>query len=201
MIIRNDKITNLQLRIFSLIYVLRYAFQIYYFYTSENKRIIKRELDFQIKEYRVRSANTLLNFIWALNFNPFFVSLFYHRIGASRASLCSWTKKDSASLFFCCQEMGVIKMYHPFSTIINAEKIGDNLIIRNNTTIGNINDDHCLRPTIGDNVTLGAGVIIFGKITVGNNVTIGAGSVINKDIPDNCVVVGNPFRIIKYNNL
>lgn len=35
--------------------------------------------------------------------------------------------------------------------------------------------------------------------TIGNNVTIGAGSVVVKDVPDNAVVVGNPARIIKYN--
>ena len=36
-------------------------------------------------------------------------------------------------------------------------------------------------------------------ISIGDNVTIGAGSVVVKDIPDNAVVVGNPAKIIKYN--
>ena len=36
-------------------------------------------------------------------------------------------------------------------------------------------------------------------IMIGDNVTIGAGSVVVKDIPDNAVVVGNPAKIIKYN--
>ena len=56
-----------------------------------------------------------------------------------------------------------------------------------------------LLPTIGDNVTIGANVVIIGEITVGNNVTIGAGSVIIKDVPDYAIVVGNPQRIIGYN--
>ena len=34
-------------------------------------------------------------------------------------------------------------------------------------------------------------------ITVGDNVWIGAGSVVNKDIPNNCVAVGNPCRVIR----
>ena len=38
---------------------------------------------------------------------------------------------------------------------------------------------------------------MFGGITIGDNVIIGAGSVVTKDIPSNCVVVGNPARIIK----
>lgn len=53
------------------------------------------------------------------------------------------------------------------------------------------------KPTIGDNVSLGANVTIIGGIHIGDNVTVGAGSVIVKDIPSNCVVVGNPARIIK----
>lgn len=55
-----------------------------------------------------------------------------------------------------------------------------------------------LLPTIGDNVSLGANVVIIGGVHIGNNVTIGAGSVVVKDVPDNAVVVGNPGRVIKY---
>lgn len=54
-----------------------------------------------------------------------------------------------------------------------------------------------LIPTIGNNVTLGASVIIIGDIHIGNNVIVGAGTVITKDVPDNCTVVGNPMRILK----
>lgn len=38
--------------------------------------------------------------------------------------------------------------------------------------------------------------IILKGVHVGNNVIIGAGSVVNKDIPDDCVVVGNPAKIV-----
>lgn len=51
--------------------------------------------------------------------------------------------------------------------------------------------------TIGDNVWIGGSVTICPGVTIGNNVTIGAGSVVVKDIPDNCVAVGNPARAIK----
>ena len=43
---------------------------------------------------------------------------------------------------------------------------------------------------IGSNVTLM-------PIIIGENSQIGAGSVVTKDIPDNCVAVGNPARIIR----
>jgi len=51
--------------------------------------------------------------------------------------------------------------------------------------------------TIGDNVWIGGSVTILPGVTIGNNVTIGAGSVVTKDIPDNCIAVGNPARVIK----
>lgn len=34
-------------------------------------------------------------------------------------------------------------------------------------------------------------------VHIGSNVVIGSGSVVTKDIPDNCVAVGNPAKVIK----
>ena len=34
-------------------------------------------------------------------------------------------------------------------------------------------------------------------VSIGNHVVIGAGSVVTKDIPDNCMNVGNPAKIIR----
>lgn len=52
------------------------------------------------------------------------------------------------------------------------------------------------RVKIGSNVFIGIKSIILKDVTIGDNVIIGAGSLINKDVPDNCVVAGNPQRII-----
>ena len=58
----------------------------------------------------------------------------------------------------------------------------------------------CAKPvTIGDNVWIGGSVTILPGVTIGSNVTIGAGSVVVKDIPDGCVAVGNPCRVVKRN--
>ena len=51
--------------------------------------------------------------------------------------------------------------------------------------------------TIGNNVWLGGGVIVNPGVKIGNNVVAAAGSVIIKDIADNCIVGGNPAKIIK----
>lgn len=51
--------------------------------------------------------------------------------------------------------------------------------------------------TIGDNVWIGGSVTICPGVTIGDNAVIGAGSVVVKNIPDNCVAVGNPARVVK----
>lgn len=51
--------------------------------------------------------------------------------------------------------------------------------------------------TVGDNVWIGGGVQVMPGVTIGSNVVIGGGSVVTKDIPDNCVAVGNPCKVIR----
>lgn len=49
---------------------------------------------------------------------------------------------------------------------------------------------------IGDNVMIGADVLILPNVKIGSNVIIGAGSVVTKDIPDNSVAAGIPCRVV-----
>lgn len=51
--------------------------------------------------------------------------------------------------------------------------------------------------TVGDNVWIGAGVQVMPGVTIGSNVVIGGGSVVVKDIPSNCVAVGNPCHVLR----
>ena len=51
---------------------------------------------------------------------------------------------------------------------------------------------------IGNNVTVSAGSNVIGKIVIGDNVIVGIGSVVVKDVPTNCIVAGNPAKIIRY---
>ena len=44
---------------------------------------------------------------------------------------------------------------------------------------------------------ISVGCIIIAGVTIGENAMVGAGSVVTNDIPDNCVAVGNPARVIK----
>ncbi len=98
-------------------------------------------------------------------------------------------------IFSDTQLEGGVVCFHPFATVINAKKIGKNFVFRNSTTVGNKNNDNNLRPTIGNNVEVGANAIIIGDIVVGDNVVIGAGAVVVKDIPSNSIAYGNPLVI------
>lgn len=50
---------------------------------------------------------------------------------------------------------------------------------------------------LGNNIQIGAGAIVLGGVTIGNNVIVGAGAVVTKDIQDNCIVVGNPAKVLR----
>ena len=76
--------------------------------------------------------------------------------------------------------------------------IGDNCLISQHVTIGGGNSQYPGLPTIGNNVHISHGAIVFGGITIGDNVTIGANAVVNKPIPDNAIVAGVPAKIIRY---
>jgi sugar O-acyltransferase (sialic acid O-acetyltransferase NeuD family) len=89
--------------------------------------------------------------------------------------------------------------------------IGDHVILNLACTVGHdtIIKDFCsFMPSVnisGDmiierKVYIGTGAKLINGITIGENSTIGAGSVVVKDLPSNCVAVGSPARIIKYNN-
>jgi len=58
----------------------------------------------------------------------------------------------------------------------------------------------CGDVTVGEGTHIGAGAIVIPGIKIGKWATVGAGTVVINDVPDNAVVVGNPARIIKYND-
>jgi len=91
--------------------------------------------------------------------------------------------------------------------------LGDNTIIGPNTVLRASNHKYELLDTpvrdqghapgniiIGQNVWLGANVVILPDVTIGDNVIVGAGSVVTKDIEDDLIVAGVPAIKINKRN-
>ena len=89
--------------------------------------------------------------------------------------------------------------------------IGDNVMLGSNVVITDT-DFHPIAPEnrryrtddvktaeviIEDNVFIGMNSMILKGVHIGKNSVIGAGSVVTKDIPENCIAVGNPAEVIR----
>jgi len=89
-----------------------------------------------------------------------------------------------------------LRIYHFGGIALNPLVIiGRNCTMRHGVTIGNRQSDDDV-PVLGDDVEIGAGAKILGKIRIGNNVSIGANAVVMIDVPDNHIAVGVPARAI-----
>ncbi|MBK0381140.1 acyltransferase [Mucilaginibacter segetis] len=51
--------------------------------------------------------------------------------------------------------------------------------------------------TVRDNAWIGMNCIILKGVTIGEGAIVGAGSVVTRDVPDWCIVAGNPAKVIK----
>jgi serine O-acetyltransferase len=83
------------------------------------------------------------------------------------------------------------------NVVIGAVRIGSGCVIQRDVTIGmnNVSPGR-ERPTIGDNVWVGANSVVFGGISIGNGATLQEGTVLSRSVPPNCLVKGNPARIM-----
>jgi sugar O-acyltransferase (sialic acid O-acetyltransferase NeuD family) len=121
-----------------------------------------------------------------------------------------------------------ITAIHSSAIISNDVKLGNGtvimagVIINPDTTIGNhciintgavVEHDCCIADfvhispsvalagsvIVGEGTHIGIGAKVIQSVKIGKWVTIGAGAIIIKDVPDYAVVVGNPGKIIKFN--
>ncbi|EOY8403411.1 TPA: acyltransferase [Enterobacter asburiae] len=92
---------------------------------------------------------------------------------------------NNVSITGCCS---IVDIVHPFDEQYEIEKIGNRI------------SNKILPVSIGDNSFIGFGAHINPGVSIGKNCVVGARSVVTKDIPDNCVVAGNPARVIKILN-
>ncbi|UUV17137.1 serine acetyltransferase [Fusobacteria bacterium ZRK30] len=147
-------------------------------------------------------------------FNVGFSAMVVYRFGRWRYSIKNKFIRKPFSfiyklLYFNIKKCGIelpcevilgdnFQIHHNGGIVVSGyTQFGNNCIIRNGVTIGTARIDRIEAPVIGNNVNMGTGAKILGGIVIGDNVDIGANAVVLKDIPNNCIAVGIPARIIK----
>lgn len=144
----------------------------------------------------------VLNLMWLLLFMKEYRNVFYLRMGKKKLFLSYLPPLSTLYIWTRSENFGAgTYIQHGFSTVIAAEKVGENCWINQQVTIGwNGSRKYgygC--PIIGNNVRVSAGAKVCGKITVGNNSTVGLNAVVIKDVSSNSVVIPSPMLLIQEN--
>ncbi len=158
------------------------------------------------EDYRTNDCDWTSQGFWAL---------FWHRFGNWRMSIHPKLLRAPLTLLYrimykASQWFGGIML--PYSVrvgrrvridhfggmILVAQAIGDDVVIRQNTTFGIADLGHLRdRPVIGNRVEIGAGVVVIGAVHVGDDVVVGANAVVTKSVPAGAVVGGVPARVLR----
>jgi len=158
------------------------------------------------EDFHTHDRNWLAQGFWAV---------FWHRFGNWRMGVRPKLLRIPLSLLYrlmakSCEWFGGImlpytvqlgrrvKLEHFGGMILVAQTIGDDVIIRQNTTFGIANlQTPTARPVIGNGVEIGAGAVILGGIHVGDGAIIGANAVVVRTVPAGAVMGGVPARLIR----
>ena len=97
-------------------------------------------------------------------------------------------------------------------SIANSLNMGEKVLLSPNVYIADCDHEYCnlevpvidqgvvqrgQTVSIGDGSYIGINAVIVGNVKIGKHCVIGANSVVTKDVPDYCVAVGSPSRVIK----
>jgi len=160
---------------------------------------------------------------WAANgrdwTKPGFRALVVYRFGVWRMSLHSKVSRAPFSMLYrfffrrVRNRYGIefpysvkagrgIVIEHQGAIVVHGNaQLGDGCIIRQGVTLGNKNLNAPFdAPILGCGVNVGAGAKVLGKVRVGDFALIGANAVVVSDVPEGCIAVGIPARIINKSN-
>lgn len=114
-------------------------------------------------------------------------------------SLVEKLRADGVAIGKNCHIYGSIDNGHSFLVSLGDNVTlasGSRILTHDGSTFKIVGYSRVGRVDIGSDVFIGAGAIVLPNVKIGSKVIVGASCVVTKDIPDNCVVVGNPARII-----
>ncbi|WP_269739207.1 acyltransferase [Paraburkholderia xenovorans] len=84
--------------------------------------------------------------------------------------------------------VAIVDVEHPYEDVNDPTRIGDRIRTRGNYV------------RIGQGAFIGFNTIVLPNVKIGRHTVVGAHSVVTRDVPDYCVVSGNPARIMKRYN-
>lgn len=133
------------------------------------------------------------------------------RIGDYTRILCTGTIRDIGSGFKIGDNCGIGE--NCFFGAAGSITIGQDVIMGQNVRFHSENHNFSDLNTIirlqgvtrkgirvGNNCWIGSGVIFLDGVVIGDGCVIGANTLVNKSLPDNCIAVGNPVRVVKKRN-
>ena len=156
--------------------------------------------------YRYEGKTTWKSFIKYYRKNAGFRFLVAYRLVNEKGILkimggILWTFRDKQRIQILRETKIGCGLYisHGGPVVVNPSAvIGNNCNLSQFVTIGS-NEGRAA--VIGDNVYIGPGAKLFGKIEIGNNVSIGANAVVTKSFPmSNVTIAGVPAKVIKNYN-
>lgn len=162
-----------------------------------------------MQKYNLKHVNPSTNAVYLIRK----MQLWYRRSGSSNAivrkiSSFNWNRiyrmlATRYGIFINPNlEIGLgLKLPHPNGIIIGAERIGSNVKIYQQVTIGSAHIGDYLgggkQPVICDNVVLFSGAKIIGQITVHDGAHVGAGAVLTKSADRDSIYAGVPAKKIR----
>ena len=129
----------------------------------------------------------IAHFFWKLNVP--YIPRYISDIARELTAIDIHPGAEIGSEFFIDHGAGVV--------IGETAEVGNNVTFYSGVVLGGTNLEQKKRhPTLGNDIVVGTGAKILGPITIGNNVRVGANSVVVNDVPEHCVVVGVPAKIV-----
>jgi serine O-acetyltransferase len=156
------------------------------------------------EDFRTHDSNLFEQGFWAV---------FVHRFGNWRMGQPKIIRAPSTVLYWIAVQAGGmdgghlavvpgragprVRIWHHSGIILSARIIGDDVQLRQNTTMGIRRTDRLGElPIIEPGVDIGAGAVIVGAVVVGQGARIGANAVVTQDVPPGGSAVGNPAQIL-----